>query len=167
MNDEHTHGEPWQFTFIYGATIPALKPFFRDDLIKIGDAFSGPWVLAGDVNDVMQQCDKFGGRPVAQSSNDRFRGMVDRNGLIDLGYIGSAYTWNNKRHGKANIRERLDPGFANGLWRALFPFAVVSHLTSFNSDHKPILLTTTPYPPPNLNPSGSKPCGFVILPQLL
>lgn len=35
--------------------------------------------------------------------------MVDQNGLIDVGYVGFAYTWNN-RSGVANIQERLNRG---------------------------------------------------------
>lgn len=83
---------------------------------------------------------------MAQSSRDGFHIMVNRNGLIDLGFDGNPYTWNNKRIGRANICERLDKGFANGQWRILFPNASVSHLLAFNSDHRPILLTTNPHP---------------------
>lgn len=64
--------------------------------------------------------------------------------MIDIGFKGAPFTWNNKRVGKENIQERLDRGFINGEWRTIFPQAYVSHLTALNSDHRPLLLHTNP-----------------------
>ena len=40
------------------------------------------------------------------------------------------------------MQERLDRFVANTPWLELFPMAQVSHLSSFISDHRPILLDT-------------------------
>lgn len=69
--------------------------------------------------------------------------MVNRNGLIDLGFRGYAYTWNNRRIGKVNIQERLNRGFANGDWKLLYPNAHITHLTALHSDHRPIVINTS------------------------
>lgn len=130
---------PLQSTFVYDPPVLSLKGMFWDDLNKIGEA--------------ADQCDKIGGKSVASTSRDTFRTMVDTNGLIDLGYIGYPYTWNNRRAGKANIQERLDRGFANGAWRLLFPTATITHFTALRSDHRPILLATS-------LPTSSRPKPF-------
>ncbi|KAI5676444.1 hypothetical protein M9H77_07394 [Catharanthus roseus] len=63
------------------------------------------------------------------------------------------FSWNNKRADDDNIQERLDRGMTNDLWRVLFPQAVVSHLTTISSYHKPLLLHSSP-------PSNSHPKPF-------
>lgn len=126
---------------------------FWDELNRIGEAFDRPWFMAGDFNSVLDQRDKIGANLVASSSRDGFRTMVDTNGLIDLGYIGYAFTWNNRREGKANIQERLVRGFANGAWRLLFPTASITHLSALQSNHRPLLINTNP-------PLSSRPKPF-------
>lgn len=132
--------EPWQMTTVYGPPIPQQRPFFWDCMDTIGNSFNGAWMMIGDFNAVLSSADKVGGKPVASSSNGGFRRMIDDNGLIDLGFDGYAYTWNNRRGGLANIQERLDRGFANAQWKLQFPNAYISHLTAHSSDHKPLLI---------------------------
>jgi len=58
-----------------------------------------------------------------------------------LGFVGNKYTWNNHRFGLANIRERLDRGFATREWVHLFPNSIINHLLASNLDHCPLLLS--------------------------
>uniref|UniRef100_A0A803QGV3 Reverse transcriptase domain-containing protein n=1 Tax=Cannabis sativa TaxID=3483 RepID=A0A803QGV3_CANSA len=57
------------------------------------------------------------------------------------------YTWakdrNNNNYGGSTKRARLDRGLASSDWRILFPNAIVKHLSSTGSDHRPILLDST------------------------
>lgn len=69
--------------------------------------------------------------------------FIDSERLIDLGYNGAAFTWNNKRKVRENNQERLDRGFISDDWRVLFPPAYITYLTALNSDHRPLLLNTT------------------------
>lgn len=137
---------PWQFTFLYGPPISGLRLEFWDCLASIGDAFSGPWNLIGDFNSLLSQEDKIGGRAVSCSSIGGFQHFVNSYILIDLGFHGHPYTWNNKQIGSANIQERLDRCFGNLQWKTLFPNAMILHLAVISFDHKPLLFNANLYP---------------------
>lgn len=137
------HPTPWQLTCVYGPLIPTQRQCFWNSLDSMGQSHVGPWLVIGDFYTVLSCLDKLGGKSVASSSNGVLRRVMDDHGLIYLGFIGHAFTWNNRRGGLANIQERLDR-VANAAWKLLFPKVVITHLTALNSDHKPILLQTNP-----------------------
>jgi hypothetical protein len=60
--------------------------------------------------------------------------------LVDLGFKGLLYTYDNKRSGRANVRVRLDRVAATAEWRDLFADTCVEHLVSPVSDHNPVLV---------------------------
>ncbi|KAL0001351.1 hypothetical protein SO802_015132 [Lithocarpus litseifolius] len=105
-------------------------------------AFAGPWLVMGDFNCVCSNLDKRGGRHLGEGSTKSFSNFVHSTGAINLGFIGSRFTWPNKREGLANIEERLDKAVCNQEWQCLFPKAGVKHLIAPASDHAPILLDT-------------------------
>ncbi|TXG56665.1 hypothetical protein EZV62_017978 [Acer yangbiense] len=84
--------------------------------------------------------EKIGGLEKSIYGMIRFRQAIDDSDLIDLGYSGSNFMWNNKREGKSNIQERIDRFFASNLWRDNFEYVMVEHLGFHTSDHHPILL---------------------------
>jgi hypothetical protein len=69
-----------------------------------------------------------------------FRETLDVCNLVDLGFKGLLYTYDNKRSGRANVRVRLDRVVATAEWRDLFADTCVEHLVSPVSYHNPLLV---------------------------
>jgi exonuclease III len=133
---------PWLVSCIYAPASPSGRHEFWPFLFELGNSFGGPWLLMGDFNSVLSPAEKSGGRSFGSSSQGDFADFVQFNALVDLGFFGNKFTWSNHRPGRANIRERLDRGLANQQWVHLFPNIVINHLTTSQSDHCPILLST-------------------------
>lgn len=83
-----------------------------------------------------------GGRPFPMLGQYGFLRFEEDLGLIDIGFIGYPFMWNNNRASQANVQIRLDKGTDDSTWRLLFPKATIFHLTALGSDHRPILLET-------------------------
>ncbi|KAF5453767.1 hypothetical protein F2P56_023488 [Juglans regia] len=72
-----------------------------------------------------------------------FRIAVMDCGLVDMGYIGSKFTWCNKREGYEVTKYRLDRALVNEAWLNLFVLNQVFVLPVQCSDHNPILIQCT------------------------
>lgn len=155
ISPDHSTTDVWQLSTIYCPSNPVGKPHFWELLSTIASAFDGPWLMIGDFNSIISQTEKIGGIPFASSSNHNFQNDLNGIGMIDLGFSGYAYTWNNKRSGCANIKQRLDRAVANSNWCTLFPNPNVSHITANSSYHGPITLNTC-----LTATNGSKPFKF-------
>ncbi|XP_042950258.1 uncharacterized protein LOC122282367 [Carya illinoinensis] len=100
-----------------------------------------PWLCMGDFNELLSNDEKMGGvdRPFFQM--ERFREALDECELGDLGFVGSRFTWCNKREGRSFIKERLDRVLGNTAWPNLFDTTMVHVLPVENSDHTPLLVS--------------------------
>ena len=99
-----------------------------------------PWMMMGDLNEILQPEDKEGGRPVGETSSNAFADIVFDHGLLDLGFVGNPFTWSNRRPAPSNVRERLERALYDSDWGLLFPRARVLHLSVHRSDCVPIML---------------------------
>lgn len=70
------------------------------------------------------------------------RDCIDSCNLVDLGFMGSCFTWCRGKDPSTFIRERLDRFLASPSWLSLFPNAFVRHIPIYKSDHAPILLNS-------------------------
>jgi hypothetical protein len=136
--------KPWLLTCIYGPPEKFNNSIFWDSILNERKDYLGPWLCIGDLNVILSQDEKYGGRPFACSSTDSFRSFLDSFGMIDLGFSGNPFTWTNKRQNHHLIKERLDRGIANSQWVHLFPHYAVLHLHAQVFDHNPILLDSSP-----------------------
>ena len=115
-----------------------------ENLNKVADLHSKPWVIAGDFNEPLAKVDKFGGRPVSINRSLLFKDCLDKCNMVDMGFSGPRYTWTNRREISSLIQERIDRFFMNISWCQLYPDAKVSHLTKCHLDHCPVLMETNP-----------------------
>ena len=94
----------------------------------------------GDFNEMLSSSEKLSCRPAPPRQLDAFRAALEHCNLVDLGFIGYPFTWNNMQPGTANTKERLDKAVANQMWRSKFPRTIVTHIVSHTSDHLPLIL---------------------------
>lgn len=80
--------------------------------------------------------EKSGGNDRIDSSMRLYRETVDSCELIDLGFQGTALTWNNRQDLPDNIQEKLDRCLVTKDWRAKYPGARLFHQNFFGSDHR-------------------------------
>jgi hypothetical protein len=103
---------PWLVTCAHAPSAGIDRSSFWSLLESTGDRFRGPWILIGDFNAILSSAEKKGGRNFGSPSHNFFVDFVHSNGLVDLGYSGNPFTWNNNRQGLHNIKERLDRGLS-------------------------------------------------------
>jgi hypothetical protein len=76
-----------------------------------------PWLLPGEVNEIMFGPEKEGGNIRQQSCMQAFRNCLSNCALEDLGFSGDKFTW---RRGR--IRASLDRVVGHVGWMTMFPF---------------------------------------------
>ena len=124
----------WRFTGFYGEPETHMRHKSWDLLKYLHRQSSMPWLCADDFNEITKQSEKVGGglRPFLQMQN--FKEALDECGLMDLGYIGSPFTWSKHYRSGTSIWERLDRAVASHDWFIRFPGSRVHHVDSSTSD---------------------------------
>lgn len=80
---------------------------FWDNLEDELRSYNLPWVLMGDLNEVVEESEKMGGRAIWKRRLF-FKPCIQALGAVDLGFVGKKFTWENRQTGKWYIKERLD-----------------------------------------------------------
>ena len=83
---------------------------------------------------------KGGGADRSSRQNANFRQCLDSNGLKDLGFLSSWFTWAVDRSNHGIILARLDRVVATTKWCGKFPRARLFHLANSASDHSVLML---------------------------
>ena len=66
-----------------------------------------------------------------------FRDIIDECGFMDLGFVGSRFTWH-KHFDNYIVWERLDKAMVMNDWFLKFPNTKIYHLDVTTFDHKPL-----------------------------
>lgn len=69
-----------------------------------------------------------------------FRDVLDECEFMDLGFVGSWFTWSKHFVDGHSIWERLNCGLANNPWFTKFLGTIATHLHCISSDHCPLLI---------------------------
>ena len=75
---------------------------------------------------------------------ESFRNVVNFCNFLDLGYVGTDFTWCNMQEAENRIQFRIDRALANTEWIGKFEGARVYHLVDSTSDHCALFLTNSP-----------------------
>ena len=135
-------GFKWYLTGFYGWPEASQKLISWALLSHLSTLVEGPWCCIGDFNAILLSSEKQSKHPQPYKEMEEFGLGLDSCRLADMGFRGCPFTWNNKRPGEANTKERLDRVVANLGWRERFPTSTITHLFSYASDHSPLLLHT-------------------------
>jgi exonuclease III len=136
--------EPWRLTCVYGEACVSER-HKTWDMLKFIKAYSPlPWLCIGDFNEVLHREEHVGVNDRSNTQIQAFRETVGVCELMDLGYIGTPWTFEKKVVGGSYCRVRLDRALATTSWSERFPLATLHHLTAAASDHSPIILHHVP-----------------------
>lgn len=98
----------------YASPKSHIRRFLWDKLDAI--EVEGPWVvLGGDFNCVLQGEE----RSTGTDASSGFIDLVEQRGLIDLGYIGNHFSWNQGVQREKRRFARLDRALCNAEWRRM------------------------------------------------
>ena len=132
----------WRFTGFYGNPITHRCRESWALLEKQDSRMTLPWLLMGDFNEILSSDERSGESVSSQRSMFEFGEVLNRCSLVDLGYRGYPFTWDNGRDAEAYIQKRPDRAVASISWMTMFPLCTLDHLQSPYFDHVPILLHT-------------------------
>ena len=92
--------------------------------------------MLGDCNEIVKNEEVQGRRQRLERQVQKFCEVLDQCGLMDLGFVGSRFTWCNNPDPPYTTWVRLDRAVATREWLNLFHVAQVEHVDVSNSDHK-------------------------------
>ncbi|KAI5317918.1 hypothetical protein L3X38_037625 [Prunus dulcis] len=117
---DHTFGT---FTWLYGTLYNTEKTAFWECIYEWDKGDQIPWIVSGDMNEVLWNFEKEGGAPWNPRRRRYLLEFMESNSLIDLGFSGQCFTWEKKCTDNVVVRERLDsdnsasPGKRNKVFR--------------------------------------------------
>ncbi|KAL8130256.1 hypothetical protein V2J09_019411 [Rumex salicifolius] len=97
----------------------------------------------GDYNCILFLDERQGGAEILSPDSNRFANWINQLQLIDMGGVGSRFTWRRGISENTKIHKRLDRVLVNLIGRLRWDEASVKHLPANNSDHNPLYLTLT------------------------
>ncbi|KAG7543468.1 Reverse transcriptase domain [Arabidopsis thaliana x Arabidopsis arenosa] len=124
---------------VYGNPIPSERQHLWEKLQRLSVNRTGPWMMCGDFNEILQSHEKKGGRTRSSGSLRNFQTMINCCNMKDLKYKGNPFSWVGKRQ-KETIECCLDRVFINSDWQAMYPASETEFLPIAGSDHAPVII---------------------------
>ncbi|XP_072076574.1 uncharacterized protein [Arachis hypogaea] len=130
----------WEVIGVYLHTDEAGRDEQYTKLLQIMAHGGDQVLLTEDFNAIRAHHEKEGGRAKSADSIQNFNDFINAGGLVDMGFEGKKFTWNNRQFGGNFIQKKLDRALVSVAWRSEFSDAFVKHLDDLGSDHKALLL---------------------------
>ena len=109
-------GKMAYITFVYGDSNQQLREHVWERLTRYGLAWSEPWFVIGDLNEIKGNHEKDGGSLRNAYSFIPFNNMIRNSGLLEFPARGNKMSWQGRREkgkGAVMVRCRLDRALAN------------------------------------------------------
>ncbi|KAJ4832884.1 hypothetical protein Tsubulata_051520, partial [Turnera subulata] len=119
----YRHEDPWLLTAIYASPTTTMRQSLWSALEQIATASSLPWLLVGDFNVIADPSERCGELIASSPLCRRFVNTIHACQLLDLGFVGSPFTF-----ARGTVRKRLDRGLCNEVWRTRFLEAFLRHM---------------------------------------
>ncbi|KAL8168307.1 LOW QUALITY PROTEIN: hypothetical protein V2J09_009806 [Rumex salicifolius] len=100
----------------------------------------GTGLYKGNFNCITHSSERSGGSGGLHSDSLDFLLLINRLGLLDVGYVGADFTWSRGSEASRMVSKRLYRVLTNIEGGNLWPEAKVRHLAKFSSDHCQLLL---------------------------
>ncbi|KAL0315460.1 UNVERIFIED_CONTAM: hypothetical protein Sradi_5424200 [Sesamum radiatum] len=94
-----------------------------------------PWIVSGDFNTVLSPEECLGSSVPSSIVMSNFHDAIADSALVNVGHIGSSYTWYSRR-----LQQHLDRVLVSGCGMTIFPKMQVTHLELSQLDHCGLLV---------------------------
>ncbi|XP_026429991.1 uncharacterized protein LOC113326483 [Papaver somniferum] len=125
----------WDLFCVYVPLSSQKRNEFWHNFSLFTAQIQNPWCMVGDLNGICSSSEKHGGSQKFNSANNGFKDFIQDRSLVDLGYIGPAFTWSNGATLSEPIYEKLDRAMCTTNWILMFKDTEVLHLPRISSDH--------------------------------
>ncbi|GMI95249.1 hypothetical protein HRI_003194200 [Hibiscus trionum] len=134
----------FRFTGMYGTCHRSNKREDWDLLDMLKTKSDLPWLVGGDLNDILDLSEKEGGRRKPRVEMEEFKDALLRNGLWDLKPDIGWFTWHSGTNAANLVKERLDRFVASIAWIQHYGRGQVHSIHSPWSNHHYLILDTEP-----------------------
>lgn len=130
----------WRLTGFYGEPNRRLRRSSWDLLRRLNQHSRLSWCVIGDMNNIISQEDKRGGRRYPEWLIQGFRRAIAYCNLMDLDLVGHPFTWEKSRGTSAWVELRLDRALVTQKWLEAHNEATLFNIEVSTFDHTPIFL---------------------------
>jgi hypothetical protein len=120
----------WHLTCVYGEPRTENCHCMWSHIMDLNSRYDLPWCMLGDFNEALWAFEHFSFTPRPEQQMLAFCDTLELCELVDLGFSGIPFTYDNRRRGRSNVKVRLDRVVVTNDWRDIFGDASVVHLVS-------------------------------------
>jgi len=119
---------------------PVVRARLWDYFATLRTMVNGPWLIAGDMNEIIQPLE-VSGRSFLLSRSLLFKDALDIHNFIDMPVVGGLFTWRKNTMNGGHVCKHLDRCTTNMVWHIKFPHMLVELLNRHCFDHNLLLIS--------------------------